>query len=522
MSLLWIFRHRGQQVLAGVVGLGLALAQPGQAAERVYVNYSVFEQSISVESLENYARTGEITDELKNYSRFLTPEQLEQLREGLLVSADIDVVTVSQFLYTPQGEAMLDWLGEVVQTAGRQNGARALRGAVIQAAADPDGGLNALNVLKYFPTRGVRLDLREGLGIAQSAITQINQTRSVTAQIQAQAAETENPIGPLPSLTAPGNAAWQKRVYDALALPTDLYLPEGQQLPLVVLSHGLGGNRETLAYLAEHLASYGFAVAVVEHPGSSAAQLDALLSGQADEAVEPEEMVQRPTSIQTLLDQLSAEGDLGQIDFQNVGVLGQSFGGYTSLALAGATIDTDSLAQSCPPQIVQLNLSLLLQCLVTDLPQPLPALGDERVKAAIAINPLNSTVFGPTGMADISVPLMMIAGSDDTVTPALAEQIRPFTWLTTPERYLLLLENGTHFSAIYNPEASEAVALPPEIIGPRPDLAQRYVKAMSVAFFKLHLSSESQYSPYLTSTYANTLSQSALPLALVDNFEIEE
>ena len=38
-----------------------------------------------------------------------------------------------------------------------------------------------------------------------------------------------------------------------------------------------------------------------------------------------------------------------------------------------------------------------------------------------------------------------MASSADTVAPALPEQIRPFTWLTTPNRYLLVLEGGNPF-----------------------------------------------------------------------------
>ncbi|MEL6247844.1 MAG: alpha/beta hydrolase [Cyanobacteria bacterium J06626_23] len=503
--------------------MALGLAWPGLSVEYIFVNLGPLGRSIPVASLETYARTGEITEDLEWYTKFLTPEQLQRLREGLVTSADVDVVTVSQFLYTSQGEAILDWLGEFVQTAGRQNGAKAIRGAVIQAAADTDGGLNALNTLKYFPTQGVRLDLLPILRIANQASTEINQTQAVIAQIQAQSSANLDPISALPDLTQPGPQSWTVQSLDSSALPTDLYLPAGNNLPLVVLSHGLGGDRATLAYLAEHLASYGLAAAVVEHPGSSADQLDALVSGRADEAVDPEEMVLRPMSIQTLLDDLTANAALqGRINFNQVGVMGHSFGAYTSLTLAGASISSESLAQSCPPELAQLNVSLLLQCLVPELPQPPSALKDERIKAAIAINPFGSAVFGPTGMADISIPLVIVSGSNDTVTPALAEQIRPFSWLTTPERHLLLMENGTHFSAVQDPETSESAALPTEIIGPRPDLAQRYVQAISIAFFRRHLSGESQYDPYLTSSYADTLSQSEMPLSLVNNFEITQ
>ncbi|MEM8808807.1 MAG: hypothetical protein AAGF01_22545, partial [Cyanobacteria bacterium P01_G01_bin.38] len=264
------------------------------------------------------------------------------------------------------------------------------------------------------------------------------------------------------------------------------------------------------------------------HPGSSDAQLEALLSGKASEAVEPEEMTRRPTDIQAFLDELEAIAQSdptlrNQFNFDRVGVLGQSMGAYTALALAGATVDLETLNESCPPEVAQLNLSLLLQCLVPSLPQPLPTLQDSRVKAAIALNPLDSAVFGPTGMADIQIPTLIVSGSADTVTPALAEQIRPFTWMTSPDRYLLLMDGGTHFSAIHNPQATEeSLALPERAIGPNPEVAQRYIKAISLAFLKTYLTEEATYRQYLDPAYATALSQPEIPITLTREVTLAE
>ena len=464
-------------LLAAMILQWLLIALPGFGAERVFVSFGAVEYSVAVANLETFARTGELPNELRTLDRFLTDEQLDQLRTGLTVSADVDVVTISQFLYSSQGEAALQLLGDVVQTAGRQNGALAIRAALILAAADGEGQFNALNILNHFPTEGARVDLQRLSTIARTVITAVNETEAAVAQIQQQAelelanASTAN-VNAV-NLVEPGPERWQVQSLNQLTLPTDLYLPAGQNAPLIVISHGLGGNRATFAYLAQHLASYGFAVAVVEHPGSSAAQLEALLTGIADDVIESEEMIRRPLAIQTLLDELATmaqdDATIGDhINLQQVGVLGQSLGGYTSLALAGATVQNDALEPVCPVQTSRarpLNLSLLLQCAVLDLPQPLPPLADQRIQAAIAVNPLDSAVFGPVGMANIAVPTMLVSGSADTVTPALSEQIRPFTWLESAERYLLMMENGTHFSTIYEPDPSAASIPVPLQIG---------------------------------------------------------
>ncbi|NER84840.1 MAG: hypothetical protein F6K42_36050, partial [Leptolyngbya sp. SIO1D8] len=143
-------------------------------------------------------------------------------------------------------------------------------------------------------------------------------------------------------------------------------------------------------------------------------------------------------------------------------------------------------------------------------------------QAAFVINPLNSAVFGPEGLANITVPIMMVSGSQDTVTPAVAEQIRPFTWLESPDRYFVLMEGGTHFSTIYDPQAPESVELPEVVIGPNPNAAQGYIEAMGLAFFKTHLAEDNTYQQYLTPAASTALSNPDIPLSLVREFTFEE
>ena len=44
----------------------------------------------------------------------------------------------------------------------------------------------------------------------------------------------------------------------------------GGQFPLIVLSHGTGGSAQIMGWLARALASHGYIVAAVNHPGNNA------------------------------------------------------------------------------------------------------------------------------------------------------------------------------------------------------------------------------------------------------------
>lgn len=127
------------------------------------------------------------------------------------------------------------------------------------------------------------------------------------------------------------------------------------------------------------------------------------------------------------------------------------------------------------------------------------------------------------GMQQIQVPVMIVSSGSDTVAPALPEQIVPFSWLTIPQKYLVLIESATHFSTIGETEPSkEVIAVPEAAIGPTPAIARRYVSALSVAFFQTYIAKNSQYRFYLSSSYAQAISQAPLNLSLVQSVPLNQ
>jgi predicted dienelactone hydrolase len=516
------------------------------AAERIYASYSALELSISVTTLENYAKTGVINEDLAAYQRYLPLEQLQELRRILLNRVKVSPVVVSQLLYTPQGEFLLHRLAQVIINKSSQSepGFGDLRSALILASGE-SGGLTLLNVLRKYPTSSIRLDVAETLEIATELEKLVNQTHSAIAAVsQKSKIEAESISQPnfsqLPDLKVPGKFKSQKytlKFFDSTRnrlLLTDVYIPHVQKAaPIIVISHGLGLDSSNFQYLATHLASYGFAVVVPNHPGSDAKQLRSLLKGRAIEVAEPSEFQDRPMDVTYILNQLQKGNQSdsrfkGRLNLQQVGVFGQSLGGYTALALAGAKINFEQLKQDCQPAALQntWNMSLLFQCRALELSISKSGkdynLRDERVKAAIAVNPITSSIFGKAGLSQIKTPVMIVSSSDDTVAPALSEQILPFSWLANSQKYLVMLVGGTHFSIIGNANpANQQVALPADMIGDASQ-ARRYMNVLSLPFFQTYIAVKPQYTPYLNAAYTQSISSKSLGLSLVKSLNTTE
>ncbi len=564
--------------LAGLIPL--ALAQPAPAAERVTLTYGFAEISTSVQALRDYAERGEVHEELAPYLNFLNEEQRSQFRSTLQVQQEISPVEMSQFLYSSIGNNILRSLGDIVRTPSRRNGAQGLRSALVLAAAEPEG-FSLLGVLEKFPSNNIRIDSQRVFQALNGFTGLIEDTRIALAAIEQQAAPADLSAAPLPDLIQSGPYAVNVEVLtmrDAArdrTLTVDLYLPisspESQGLakaPLVVASHGLAGDRKGFGTIAQHLASHGFAVAALDHPGSDRAQFEALLEGRVDEIAKPTEFSDRPRDVSFLLDELTRLNNdannrlANRLDLDKIGIIGHSFGGYTALALAGAQLNFDTLRSNCDSTefiFNAANTSMLLQCTALAAPDQFSAnFRDERIKAVMAMNPVTSSLFGSTGFSQIAIPSLLVAGSADPIAPALLEQIRPFTWLNsipeqipeqTPEEiseqnseeipgqpseqanlehssaerlqhYLALIEGGSHLYEAPDLENAD-LALASSLVSPNTTLTDNYLKALSLGFMQMTIAGNADYREVLTGSAIVKLGQPSLPLYVINTLTEE-
>jgi predicted dienelactone hydrolase len=203
------------------------------------------------------------------------------------------------------------------------------------------------------------------------------------------------------------------------------------------------------------------------------------------------------------------------VNVQQAGVIGHSFGGYTALALAGATIDFDYLTKGCRQGIDFANVSLLLQCEALKLPRQPYNFRDDRIKFALAINPIDSSIFGPTGIAKIEIPVAVVAASDDTVASAVPEQVKPFSWMTAAQRYLFVVEGVGHttdvrsFTKIFVPDFD--FFTPAKGIDP----LRKYSHTFILALLQTHLNNQTAYRPYLQTGYVNAISAAPNKLTML-------
>jgi len=528
-------------------GVSNLKSPPAIAAEDISFSLPIWgEFKISVEDLAIFAESGTITSEFAYYAKRLEEKALEQLRQILQTSFAVKPITVYRLTNMPMGEDFLRRLGEIIYTHPQRNGFYAIRAALIQAAAEP-GGLTAINFLRQFPHDEIQLNSDSIFSIVEEA-ENLLQYQDTTVQAIAEQAQQEinSSTAPthsnLPNLQLPGEYQVNKKTLTleiddirqtaagfagAYSLNTDIYTPQGltSLAPLAIIAHGLGSQRSDFAYLAKHLASHGYIVAIPEHVGSSNNYQEAFLRGEVSVDVSPLEFYSRPRDITHLLDELEKSRYQSQINWSRVGIVGHSFGGTTALITSGAPVNLARVKDTCTTNRTgdrdnfTLNISLFLQCRARSLPPGNYNLQDERIKALAALNPVTSSVLGIESIEQIAIPTLIVGGTRDFVSPFIEEQVHPFLWLTTPHKYLATIVNGTHFSTATEGNMAEVNDF---LQGARPDLSRDYLQALTLGFFEAHLQDNTEDRPYLTAADAQSISQPELPLHLVQSLTPEQ
>jgi predicted dienelactone hydrolase len=509
----------------------IVIPSPALCADRIVARFPPFKDfKISTAELKTFAKTGKLPAQFADFTKSNSPAQLQEFRQLLQQRFKISPLYVSQFTHAPLVEKLLERIGESIKPSPKQNGMRAIRTALIRAAEDKQG-LSVINAIEQFPSRTVNLELSEIFTLYDNLTELLKRRDNLVATIDrlTDTAATSSPtnFSQQPDLRQAGRLRWQKQSFAwkdrsrsvssgesrNRLVPCDLYLPQTTTaVPIIVISHGAAEDRTAYAYLAAHLASHGFAVVAIEHVGGDANRFRKYFSGLAP-APKATELLERPRDVSFALDELQRRS-FPQLNFQQVGLIGHSLGGYTVLALAGAEIDFALVKRNCNPNR-SLNISVLLQCRANELTPQAYRLQDPRIRAIFAINPLGSTIFGKQGLSQIRIPTFLLGGSDDIITPAVPEQIYPFTWLQTSAKYLAILNGGTHFSTPAVSQSDGIFPISEGLIGANPLQAQTYTKALSLAFFQTHLANQAEFRQYLHPAYGRAIDSASLRLNLL-------
>jgi predicted dienelactone hydrolase len=219
-----------------------------------------------------------------------------------------------------------------------------------------------------------------------------------------------------------------------VTVPVKIYYPQkiAAPAPAILVSHGLGGNRESMRYAGEYWASHGYISIHLQHVGSDTSVLTKGPPADAAKnllaAASVEQFLSRNADVKFALDELERLNTTkswqlyGKFDLDKIAMAGHSFGAITTLAICGQTFPMVGKDQ-----------------------QP----SDKRIKCGIAFSPSPPRMGdAKTAFADVKIPMFHMTGTrDSTPIPgdaSPAERRVPFDNMNGSDQYLVIFKDGDH------------------------------------------------------------------------------
>lgn len=210
--------------------------------------------------------------------------------------------------------------------------------------------------------------------------------------------------------------------------------------PLLLLSHGYGGNWRNLNWLAAYMASQGYIVAAVDHPGTTT------FNKSPQDA---QQLWRRPQDLQQAMAKIIATPTLaGKVDVDRIAAVGHSLGGWTVIELAGGRFDAERFQHDCRVSVGLASCTLIETLGIDHAPAQLAAdARDRRIKAVVSLDLGLARGFTPSSLAAIDIPVLVMSAQVDTAAiPAGLESGYLRASIPTGLRRDVEVAGATHFS----------------------------------------------------------------------------
>lgn len=149
---------RSPLIILGAIAGVMVSHQNAIATKKIVIDIAgPISASIKVKDLQIFAETGETT---KTISQALGISKVSPntVRGLMTLEVGADVTNIARVLYSNLGENVTKGIAEVVQTRHKYESDKALRSAIILAAAD-DNRISVLEVLEKYPTDEMHINV---------------------------------------------------------------------------------------------------------------------------------------------------------------------------------------------------------------------------------------------------------------------------------------------------------------------------------------------------------------------------
>lgn len=475
--------------------LGALSPRPARTATELVVRFDGMDLPLSINDLGGWLlNEGRGSSELGIWLSLLEEDSRQGVIDLLKAPLINDRSMARQILNSWAGRRLLDQVSDLVLVDDDATG-QAVQ-ATLESLLDKRAQVSTLDLLQALPAKRVRLDLDALLPVASSWRRQLQRQQSLVKTLNQQPVSSQRERRDADFQAEIASNRSLERVTLSVAhrdrpLQIQLWRPliaDGlERSHWVVLMPGLGGSPDHFRWLGRALSRQGWPVLVLEHPGSDARAMQALLEGRRP----PPGAEVLPDRLKDLDAVLAArQRGLFELPGHRLVLGGHSLGALTALLAAGAGPEA-GLGRRCGQGLDDLpisNLSRLLQCQIEEV--PLPAVSTpEELAGVVGLNSFGSLLWPRRIPLPDDVAVFLSGGTLDLITPPLSEQLGLLTSLpTNPVTRAVLVEGASHFSPVRvegqsdSSQGEDVFQLSEQLVGVQPLRVQAQLETEIVRF----------------------------------------
>ena len=435
-------------VLIGFLNL-FNLNKSLHAAEKINIKFEEMIIPISIEQLSKLGTYKEDSSELTDWFNSNALGKIFELSKILEYPVFKERGFSKQILESWIGRKVISQLGDTIIVPNDKDGIIVFN--TIKNLLEVNKEVSTLDVLKAIPNKEIELDIdnlilifsswKKDLYDQQNLIDKLNQFAE-TEKYSFIEIDEKNKI--IRVLSKELDVMHREK-----PLSLELWKPDQNTFKdLIIFMPGLGGDIKNFQWIAMELSKRGWPVIIIDHEGSNASALMDVINGVKTLPDVNDVFLKRFLDLDSVIN--AHKNNQFDLDNKSYILMGHSLGSLIAFLYEGSLTEND-FELSCINafnDFALTNLSKLLQCQLSEI--SLPELDRKSdLSGIVGFNSFGSLIWPKQKKSGVEVPVLLIGGTFDLITPLMGEQFNMF--LSNANNSLnrfLVVEGASHFSPI--------------------------------------------------------------------------
>ena len=460
-----------------------------KAAEKITIKFEEMKIPLTIEQLSKLETYKEDSTEVIDWFKKNGFSKFFELSKFLKFSVFKEEGLNRKVLRSWVGRKILSELSKTIIVPNDKDGIEVFN--TIENLLEDKKEVSTLDILKALPSEEISLDFDNLILIISSWKKELVSQQDLISKLNSLKDSKEEIFKSGKNIETSDVIKVNKRIYSPHReedLEVEFWRVEkaSSDKELIIFMPGLGGDIDNFKWIGKELTKKGWPILFLDHRGSNSETFTEVLEGNEVIPGVADFFLYRMKDLDQVL-KAHRNGFFG-LDNDSYILMGHSLGALIGLLYEGNK-PIDGLESRCNLALKDFavtNLSKLLQCQLTELPFPKKN-SYKKATSIIGFNTFGSLIWPNEKSSGIDVPILLIGGTYDLITPLISEQFKVFLSADNSSNRFLIVEGASHFSPIRinnkgNKENNDVFKISEPFIGSNPISVQNISLKVIIEF----------------------------------------